>query len=282
MANSNLMQARRNKNDEFYTQLKDIENELQHYRNHFKDKVVYCNADNPKCSQFWRYFYDNFHELGLKKLTATYYGNNAEAFDYDGKDLKRKQLKGNGDFRSEESIALLEESDVVVSNPPFSLFREYIAHLEEHNKDFLIIGSMNAVTYKDVFPLLLNEEIYLGVNYGSFSFDTPVKDIKKGANVAWYTNLQEPHRPLLELTKEYNEELHPKYNDYDIINVDRVVDIPKDYDGVMGVPISFLTKHNPKQFEILGIANTVRWVGYECLTAIGDRNTYQRLLIQRK
>ena len=301
--NSNLHKAKKKKNDEFYTQLSDIENELRHYKEHFRGKVVYCNCDDPYESNFFKYFAMNFNSLGLKKLIATGYATSPVA----GKELSqfedeietpkkqsyaviinkgdvgnnqmnladvkfllkikkntRRKLYGDeqypaGDFRSKESIALLKQADVVVTNPPFSLAREYIKFLEEQKKSFLIIGDLNWITYKEVFPLLKNNQMRLGYN-SIKGFIQPNGNIKKFGNKLWFTNLdiQKRHEKL-DLYKEYNPEDYPKYDNYDAININKVSEIPYDYDGVMGVPITFLSKYNPEQFEITGITlgNTV-------------------------
>lgn len=299
-SNSNLRDAKRNKNDEFYTRLEDVSNELHHYRHHFKNKVVYCNCDDPYVSAFFEYFSKNFEELGLKKLITTCYRNRkagrfseydseqAVKLVYEGgaalsmptiEDATVTPLGGDGDFRSEECIELLAEADIVVTNPPFSLFREYIAQLVEHKKNFLIIGNMNAISYKEVFPLIRENKIWLG--YKSTSSDmyfniTPehekqlVATKKEGsawveidgtiygrlASAIWFTNLDHDkrHRPL-DLYKLYSPEEFPTYDNYDAIEVSRVSDIPEDWDGAMGVPITFLDRYCPEQFEILGITD---------------------------
>ncbi len=301
--NANLWQAKRSKYDEFYTQRSDIEKELRHYTEHFAGKVVYCNCDDPSVSNFFHYFSHKFESLGLKKLIASCYQNQerdlfsrhdserAIWLEYEGnrkggrvpdvEDIGVHEFKGDGDFRSDESIALLEQADIVVTNPPFSLFREYIAQLMEHKKKFLIVGNKNAVTYKEVFPLLMNDKVWLGVtpkgrdmlfgvpdDYAETLLATAregsayriVDGVVKGrlGNAAWFTNLdhKKRHEELL-LWKRYSPEEYPRYDNYDAINVDRVADIPEDWDGPMGVPITFLDKYNPYQFEILD-ANDVR------------------------
>lgn len=290
--NNNLAKAKKNKNDEFYTQLVDIENELKHYKNHFKDKTVYCNCDDPRVSNFFHYFSYNFENLGLKKLITTCYKNqNMELFsqnsseraiylEYNGDkngdkvpnptEIGIKLLKGDGDFRSPESIELLQQADIVVTNPPFSLFREYVAQLVEYNKKFLIIGDQNAIAYKEIFKLIKENKIWLGVdNGGTKWFQVPnhyniktesrkktengIQYFSKGS-IVWFTNLDHDKRhENLILYKTYNEAEYPKYDNYDAINVDKTADIPIDYQGAMGVPITFLDKYNPDQFEILGM-----------------------------
>lgn len=259
--NKNLHKAKNAKNDEFYTQLTDIEKELMHYKEHFKDKIVYCNCDDPEWSNFWKYFHLNFAHLGLKKLIATFYhiGNSVYKMEYTGgndNDISagtKTPLKGNGDFRSEECIETLKESDIVVTNPPFSLFREYVATLIEHNKSFLIIGNLHAITYKDFFPFLQNNLVWTG-NNNVKEFVQPDGSIKKFGNIGWYTNLdiKKRHEKLI-LWKTYDSVSYPKYDNYDAIEVAKVADIPVDYDGVMGVPISFIDKYCPEQFDIIGI-----------------------------
>ncbi|MFJ1438473.1 adenine-specific methyltransferase EcoRI family protein [Capnocytophaga canimorsus] len=289
--NNNLHKAKKGKNDEFYTQLSDIENELKHYMHHFKDKVVYCNCDDPRISNFFHYFSYNFEKLGLKKLIATCYKNqNKDLFsqndseqaiylEYNGDkngdnipnpdEIGIHPLKGDGDFRSKESIELLKQADIVVTNPPFSLFREYVAQLIEYDKKFLIIGSQNAITYKEIFPLIAQNKMWLGYRSGDMKFKVPEYYEERATrfwideegqkwrslgNTCWFTNLDhnKRHEKLI-LYKTYtgNEEDYPKYDNYDAINVDKVADIPMDYDGVMGVPITFLDKYNPEQFEIV-------------------------------
>lgn len=280
MADSNsLRQARRQKKDEFYTQLSDIENELRHYRKHFTGAVVYCNCDDPTVSNFYRYFKLNFHKLGLTKLVTTCYKNQqpnlfsshdmekAVGIEYDGTDEHVFQLVGDGDFRIRECIQLLKQADIVVTNPPFSLFREYVAQLIEHDRKFLIIGHQNAITYKTVFPLIQENILWLGRGFrgGAAHFIAPsyedyatATDRKEGmvrvSGVVWFTNLDyvKRHEDLI-LYKRYSPEEYPKYANYDAINVNKTAHIPVDYEGSMGVPITFLEKHNPDQFEIIGI-----------------------------
>ncbi len=277
--NSNLHAAKAAKNDEFYTQLTDIEKEMAHYREHFRGKVIFCNCDDPTWSNFWRYFHLNFGFLGLKKLIATHYNPEAPTYklEYEGGDDYnieagvRTDLMQNGDFRSDECIELLKECDIVVTNPPFSLFREYVAQLVECEKKFIIIGNINAITYKEFFPLLKNNEVWMGMSIHSGDrefrvpdyYDTRSPSFRQDeygnkyvrvVGVRWYTNLDHPkrHEPLTLFRRYADEpERFPKYDNYDAINVDKTVDIPCDYDGVMGVPISFLDKYCPEQFEIV-------------------------------
>lgn len=340
--NTNLARANREKNDEFYTRLTDIEKELRHYRKHFKGKTILCNCDDPFESNFFKYFVLNFNKLGLKKLIATCYATSAisnkelslskvlgndetkegrpykavvtkiyDATGDGGIDMldvaelfkmgenELTELKEDGDFRSEECLELLKEVDIVVTNPPFSLFREYVATLVEYDKKFIIIGNQNAITYKEIFPLLKDNIIWLGNNNPAPKlFYVPTlleerKNIKKDengdlvatfGNICWFTNLdiKKRHEDLI-LIKKYNEEDYPKYDNYDVINVNKVKDIPYDYEDIMGVPITFIDKYNPEQFEIIGIANSARWIGdLECFTLIDGRKIYNRILIKNK
>jgi len=296
--NRSLAGAKTAKEDEFYTQLSDIERELKHYKKHFKDKVVYCNCDDPRVSAFFHYFSFKFEKLGLKKLITTCYKsqqwdlfsqNDSEQaiyLEYEGdrngnnvpdpEEIGIKPLKEDGDFRSAESIELLKQADVVVTNPPFSLLREYISQLMEYERKFVIIGSGNALTTKDIFPLVKEGKIWLGYGFeaGNAYFKTPNPEafgfakgvynpetgLVKFRNVAWLTNLDlaKRHEDLI-LYKKYDPEKYPTYDNYDAIEVSRIKDIPSDYYGVMGVPFTFLESHNPDQFEILGITKT--WFG---------------------
>ena len=260
-ANANLHKAKDAKNDEFYTQLTDVSKELMHYKQHFKGKTVLCNCDDPTWSAFWKYFHLNFSALGLKKLISTHYDReeatyNMEYTGGDDNDIEvgvKTLLEGNGDFRNKECLDLLDESDIVVTNPPFSLFREYVNVLMEHQKKFIIIGNKNAITYKEFFPVLKNNEVWIGCNSPS-EFSTPDGLTKKlNGLTRWFTNLDinKRHEKLI-LWKNYTPEEYPKYDNYDAINVDKVSEIPCDYDGVMGVPITFFDKYNPEQFEIVG------------------------------
>lgn len=259
--NDNLYRARKAKNDEFYTQLEDVSKEVKHYREYFKDKIVYCNCDDPRWSAFWKYFHLNFSALGLKKLISTHYDENETTYkmEYTGGDDNDidvgviTPLEGNGDFRNQECLDLLDEADIVVTNPPFSLFREYVSALMKHNKRFLIIGNNNAITYKDFFPLLKNGDVWIGYSHPS-EFDTPNGVTKKVIGLCcWFTNLGIAKRPeKLVLRKKYTPEEYPRYDNYDAINVNKIADIPVDYEGVMGVPISIMGKYNPDQFEIVG------------------------------
>ncbi|MCT8761781.1 adenine-specific methyltransferase EcoRI family protein [Glaesserella parasuis] len=285
--NKNLHRANREKNDEFYTRLVDIENELRHYTQHFKDKIIFCNCDDPEESNFFRYFALNFEHLGIKKLIATHFDANEPTYkleidreldlNTDGKidfqDIQRIPLQQNGDFRSPECIEILKQSDIVVTNPPFSLFREYVAQLMEYEKKFVIVGNQNAITYKETFKLIKENKIWLGNKSGDMAFRVPDYYEEKATrywqdetgqkwrslgNICWFTNLDHAkrHEELL-LYKAYSEEEYPKYDNYDAIEVNKVKDIPFDYQGAMGVPITFMDKYNPDQFEILS-ANDFR------------------------
>lgn len=270
MANSSLRSAQRAKNDEFYTRFDDIQVELNHYRDQFKDKVVYCNCDDPAESAFADFFKLNFDYYGLKKLICTRYAKSDLFLKLDGprrigykleitgKDkCEKTDLVGGGDFRSRECIDLLQGADIVCTNPPFSLFREYVHQLMHYHKKFLIIGSINAITYKEFFPLIQNNQVWSGYTKPK-QFINPDGKIEKLGNVQWWTNLDTTKRhELLTLYETYTSDKYPFYTNYDAINVDKTVEIPKDFDGKMGVPISFLDKYNPDQFEIIGYSREV-------------------------
>lgn len=288
-------------NDEFYTQMETIERELSYYKKNFKDKVVYCNSDHYKYSSFFKYFKDNFKSFGLKKLIATNYSKNNNGYKavYDGISLHIERLKEDGDFRSQESIELLKEADLVITNPPFSLFREYIAQLINYKKDFIVLGNINAVTYIDIFPYIRDQKILAGVNFNvSESFLVPMEYSKiiktklnsKGQlvstipNIAWYTTLNHNVEKYIKLTKSFNEEDYKKYDNYDAIEVSKVGDIPKNYEGVMGVPVNFLKDYNPKQFKILGSNRGIKQdnTGYfGRSTYIDGKETYKRIFIKK-
>ena len=288
--NQNLHQAKNAKKDEFYTQLPDIERELHHYQPHFKDKIVYCNCDDPRISNFFHYFSYRFETLGLKQLITTCYKNHhADLFsqhdsehaiylEYNGDkngnrvpdpaEIGIKHLQGDGDFRSPEAIALLKQADIVVTNPPFSLFREFVAQLIEYDKKFVIIGNLNAITYKEIFALIKENRLWLGhMHPEKFMVpdhyekrecrswqDAEGKNWRSLGNACWFTNidLQKRHEDMI-LYKKYTPAEYPTYENYDAINVDKTKDIPYDYAGAMGVPITFLDKHNPEQFEIVAL-----------------------------
>lgn len=318
--NTGLNQANKQKKDEFYTQLSDIENEVRHYKPHFRGKTVLCNCDDPRVSNFFFYFAMNFEALGLRRLITTCYKNqDADLFsrndseqavwlEYwgdkngnrvpDPEEIGIKPLQGDGDFRSQECIELLKQADIVVTNPPFSLFREYLAQLIEYGKQFLIIGNMNAVTYKEVFPLVQANKLWFGasihsgdrefgvppdypLNAAGWRIDEQGNKFIRVKGVRWFTNMDYPHRhePLI-LYRTYSPELYPEYDNYPAINVEKTVDIPVDYDGIMGVPISFLDKYCPEQFEIVGNEYTLdieSGRGY-----INGKRKYSRIFIRRK
>lgn len=309
-SNLSLNKAGLAKDDEFYTNYRDIEKELNHYAKYFKNKIIYCNCDDhygiglgtPK-SQFIKYLADNFEAFGIKKVIATHYEKEKTSKMYildkdntgDGiicwEDIEEIPLKGNGDFRSQECIELLKQADIVITNPPFSLFREYVAQLIEYKKDFLIIGNDNCRTYKEVFPLIKDNKIWCGYNHVK-EFTKPDGTIKKFGNVSWYTNLPTTRRnERIDTGKEYYgfESMYPKYDNYDAINVNKMSDIPTDYDYVMGVPITFIDYYNPAQFEIIGlIAGNIRGLA-GIPSKIGKDGPYingklkfGRILIKRK
>lgn len=326
--NAALNQASRAKEDEFYTKITDIEKELRHYKEHFKDKIIFMNCDDPETSNFWQYFMLNFSVLELKKIIATHYETDKPSYkleysllpDKNGQitfDVIRTPLKQNGDFRSPECIEILKEADIVVTNPPFSLFREYVAQLMEYEKKFLIIGSQNNITYKEIFPLLQHDKIWLGYNSGDMEFTVPdyyepratryreengIKYRSMG-NICWYTNLETEKRfEDLLLYASFDIANYQYFDNYDAINVGKVAEIPMDFYGVMGVPITFLDKYNPNQFEILGITDRQNTSGlrtkkytiddspkYNDLNARGVlkidnayKPVYARILIRRK
>jgi hypothetical protein len=325
--NKSLRKAKNTKEDEFYTQLSDIEKELKHYKNHFRDKFVYCNCDDPRVSNFFHFFSYNFEKLGLKKLIATCYknknfdlfsqndsnesiyleynGDKNENFKPDAEEIGKIKLKGDGDFRSKESIELLKQADIVVTNPPFSLFREYVSQLIEYNKQFLIIGGQNALTYKEIFTLMKENKMWLGYNFGDMAFKVPEyyeprktrfwideqgQKWRSLGNICWFTNLDHSkrHEDII-LYKNFTEEEYPKYDYYNAVNVNKVAEIPIDYKGIMGVPITFMDKYNPNQFEILGFMNTGeenKGIRYENTPhgrpTINGKEIYFRILIKHK
>ena len=342
MKNTDLNSARENKADEFYTQFTDIEKEMVNYKDHFKNKVILCNCDDPRLSNFFKYFALNFNFFGLKKLISVCYKNQdfdlfsqndcekAVYVEYTGSEkdhiptndeLEIKELKGDGDFRSKECIELLKQSDIVITNPPFSLFREYVAQLMKYEKKFIILGNINAITYKEVFPLIQENKLWLGQSIHSgdrefgvpdnyplkasgFRIDDDGKKFIRVKGVRWFSNLdyKDRHENLI-LYETYTPEKYPKYDNYDAIEVSKTSEIPNDYSGWMGVPITFLDKYNPDQFEIIGIAKRgagdpslkskvytkADYPNYSDLNATpvliknGElRNTYPRILIRKK
>lgn len=334
--NDNLHKAKRAKADEFYTQLSDIENECKHYWEHFKGKTILCNCDDPRVSNFFRYFSLKFEDLGLKKLIATcyksnqiemfsqqnseravyieYYGDKNGNRQVDDNELEVKELQGDGDFRSAECIELLKEADIVVTNPPFSLFREYVAQLVAFEKKFLIIGNKNAITYKEIFKLIKENKMWIGSMPMSndLLFRLPkeaseelVNTKKQGSayrivngevlgrsSSIWFTNLdhKKRHEELI-LYKNYTPEEYPKYANYNVIEVSKTAEIPMDYDGVMGVPITFMDKYNPEQFEIIGMAEdngkglsgeAAEWDRLNPHCIINGKAMYKRIFIRKK
>lgn len=299
--NKTLHAAKKGKNDEFYTRIEDIERELGSYTEHFKDKVVFCNCDDPEWSNFWKYFELNFDFLGLKKLVSTHYEKDKPSYkleiirgkDLNGdgkhndKDIVKTPLMQNGDFRSPEAIEILKEADIVVTNPPFSLFREYIAQLIEYGKKFVVVGHQNAVKYKEIFPLIKNNQLWLGKGFkgGAAHFINKhyedyakAGDHKEGmirvSGVTWFTNLDiEKRHQKINFFEKYDVDKYPSYDNYDAINVDKVSEIPHDYTGVMGVPITFLTVYNPDEFEIID--------SLPC-PIINKQAIYTRIIIKRK
>ena len=314
MANEKLNKAKTAKKDEFYTQLVDIENELKHYKQHFKDKVVLCNCDDPRISNFFHYFSYNFEKLGLKKLITTCYKNQerdlfslneseqAIWLEYlgdknnnrvpDPEEIGIHYFKGDGDFRSAECIELLKQADIVVTNPPFSLFREYVAQLMKYEKKFVIVGHQNAIHYKEIFPLIKENKIWLGYGFkgGAGHFISKYEDTATAGDhrqgmirvsgVNWFTNLEIPkrHEDLI-LYKIYNSEEYPKYDNYNAININKTSDIPMNYYDTMGVPITFLDKYNPNQFEIIGTStmNMSKGAPY-----VNGKRIYERIIIRRR
>ena len=303
--NTNLHSAKKAKNDEFYTQLSDIEKEMAHYKDFFKGKIVYCNCDDARESNFFQYFTLNFEYLGLKKLITTGYKENGKGvklvyegdkngnFMADDEEIVVTELEGSGDFRSEECIELLKECDVVVTNPPFSLFREYVAQLMKYGKKFLIIGNKNAITYKDIFPYIKNNELWLGITNPD-EYRLPNGEITQSVKglCRWFTNIPHNRRNAeLDLYKKYSTDEYPKYDNYDAIEVSKVTDIPMDYEGAMGVPITFLDKYCPTQFEIIwttdrggdGMLDELKLphTRYDA-PVINGKGLYKRIFIRRK
>lgn len=323
--NAGLRKADGAKNDEFYTQLCDIERELSHYKQHFKGKTIFCNCDDPRISNFFKYFALNFNEFGLKKIITTCYknqdvdlftqnecekavyieytGNPGDPTSTDFSSIEVKELKNDGDFRSQECIELLKQADIVVTNPPFSLFREYVAQLMQYEKKFIIIGNQNALSYKEIFPLVKNNKLWLGYGFkgGAAHFiNTHYEDYAAAGNhkegmirvsgVVWFTNLdiKKRHEELV-LYKKYSPEEYPKFDNYDAINVNKTSDIPLDYDGLMGVPITFFDKYNPDQFEIVdGIGrysilnNEETKAAGKYLSMVNGKAMYFRIIIKRR
>ncbi len=296
-----LAKSKKEKNDEFYTQLTDIEKEMKYFRKVFENKTVFCNCDDPEYSNFWKYFSLNFDHLKLKKLMATHFDKEKKSYflemyrDAAGVHTDIKTLEQNGDFRSPECVELLKEADIVCTNPPFSLFREYVAQLMEYNKKFIILGNQNAISYKEIFPLIKKNKLWYGASIHSGGVDFRMPDdyedysekvfIKDGhhyinlSGIRWFTNIDYPQRhEEYVLYKNYSPEEYPKYDDYDAINVNKSCDIPLDYYEKIGVPISFLDKYCPDQFEIIGLMNSFD-IG---IPRINGKALYARLVIKRK
>ena len=301
MSNSNLTKAKKEKNDEFYTQYIDIEKELQHYN--IEGKIIYCNCDNPHYSNFYKYFKDKFNTHKIKHLYCTGYNKDGNGYyaEYNGTEETIKTLNGNGSFESDECINILKIADVIITNPPFSLFRDYVKQLMDYNKKFLIIGNQNAITYKEIFPYIKNNELWLGLSMNGSNrwFQAPDDyEVKENAagykvidgkkyyfvnGVTWFTNMPhiKPNKSII-LTKTYNPIDYPHFDNYDAINVDKVKDIPMDYEGVMGVPTTFLYKYNPSQFEIVGLDRYVEDnPKYGHRFTINGKETYARILIKK-
>ena len=292
--NSNLHTAKKAKNDEFYTRYDDIEAEVMKYRKYFRDKVVYLPCDDPieKKSEFWSFFVNNFDAFGIKKLIATYYNENGKTYKFwidrdttNGGDIQQEDLAGDGDFRSPECVEILRECDIVCSNPPFSLMKEFLPLILKYNKQFLVIGPLTAITYKKIFPYVLEKRIWAGYN-NVRHFKDPEGNDRTMGNTFWYTNL--PNRSLTNeiiLTKKYDSSKYDVFDERpDIINVNRVVDIPANYDGLMGVPISFFQgKYNPNQFEIVGKIDKGSDSDFDfCKPFVNGVKKFIRLVIRRK
>lgn len=292
--NSNLHRAKKAKNDEFYTRYEDIEAEVMKYRKYFRDKVVYLPCDDPieKKSEFWSFFVNNFDAFGIKKLIATYYNENGKTYKFwidrdttNGGDIHQEDLAGDGDFRSPECVEILRECDIVSTNPPFSLMKEFLPLILKYNKQFLVIGPLTAITYKKIFPYVLEKRIWAGYN-NVRHFKGPEGDDRTMGNTFWYTNL--PNRSLTDeivLTKKYDSSKYDVFDERpDIININRVADIPTNYDGLMGVPISFFQgKYNPNQFEIVGKIDNGSDSDFDfCKPFVNGVEKFKRLVIRRK
>lgn len=324
--NTYLQSAKNTKNDEFYTPLEEIEREMFNYQEQFSDKVVLCNCDDPYESDFCKFFIYNFNRFNLKKLICTSYGGSKLVNEFmscdnkgyvfqvekvDGKiledksykqiidELKVERLTGNGDFASKECVQLMKEADIIVTNPPFSLFRQFISLIFYYHKKFLIIGNMNAITYKEVFPYVQNNEAWLGYHNGDMAFRVPADSEPRNTrfwidetgqkwrslgNAMWFTNLDVAYRhKFMELREKYSPAKHPHFDNYDAIYVSRVADIPNDYNGIMAVPLTILNKYNPEQFEIVGEANHGSDNPYDLFKpTVNGKYTFKRILIKRK
>ena len=292
--NKKLNNAIKNKNDEFYTLLKDVEKELDIHKDFFRDKIVYCNCDNPKFSNFFKYFFDNFERLQLKELIVSYKEEEQGfylIYNRSNKELKLKKLEENGDFRSDECIDLLKKSDIVVTNPPFSLFKEFINLLLEEKKYFLIIGNSNALSFKKILENIKANKIRLGINCVRWFF-SPNGDLCEGARSFWYTNLDIKQKyQRLNVSKSYSTTKYLEYDNYKAIEISKTKDIPYDFEGIMGVPITFLSKYNPEQFEIIGADYQVKdgelshiankeWKGKLDRAYLNGKRLYSRIFIK--
>jgi hypothetical protein len=299
-----LTSARKSKNDEFYTQMPDIELECNHYKKDFYNKVIYCNCDNPYESNFYKYFVSHFNEFNIKKVIATCYIENSNGICaiYDGVETIYN-LNGDGDFRSDECIKFIEECDILVTNPPFSLFRDYINLVMKYNKKFIVIGNMNAIKYKEIFPHIIENKMWIGYGFNmSMIFKTlypnlldanrkyvkskgydPDDNFVKTPSIAWYTNIEiDRRKEKLVLTETYSPDKYDKFSNYDAINVNKVSDIPCDYNEIIGVPITFLNKHNPEQFKLIGVANHGKDNKYDLFAPIVNGiDIYTRILIKK-
>ena len=285
MSNVNLNNAKEKKNDEFYTLMEDIEKELPLYKKHFEGKVVYCNCDNPNISNFFKYFVDNFSELKIKKLYATGYRANSNGIkgEYDGTTVKITEMNGNGSFCSEEALELFEESDIIVTNPPFSLWRLYFEQVQTYNKKFLILGSILGIVTEKAFPYLVENKVWVGQNIVK-RFRKPDGSYQDIGNVMWFTNLEfDKQYTKLNLSKHFSPEEYPKIDNSDIINVNKSKDIPIDYDGIMAVPVSFLRFYNPNEYELLGGCFHKQNGKYDLSTPkVNGKDLFKRLAIRRR
>lgn len=296
--NKNLNKAKKDKDDEYYTKLSDIENEINHYKDFFSGKTVYCNCDDPEWSSFFIYFKINFKILNLKKLITTHYTKNKEIdkayklecieiFNENGIAIEKKTyLTGDGDFRSNECVELLKESDIVCTNPPFSLFIEYITQLIHYKKDFLIIGNFNSVSCKPIFKLIKENKIWIGVNKRNMQFYRNIEHTEaKKVNACWFTNIKHKKRNKdIILWQTYNTNRNKTYDNYDAINVDKAAEIPVDFNGKMGVPITFLENYNPTQFEIIGIDRelTEQTNGNPTRFYVEKKEKFARIVIKKR
>ena len=279
--NQSLNTAQAEKNDEFYTRYEDIAAEVEHYKHHFKGKVVACNCDDPRWSNFSKFFKDHFEELELRGLISLFKGSDAYVETVGSKEGSRLyKLAGDGDFRNEETQEYLAQADIVVTNPPFSLFRDYVEQLLNLEKKFLVIASENAISYERFFPFLRDEKVWLGCTKPKV-FRRPDGSQQTFGNICWYTNMDmaRRHKPL-EMVESYSPEMHPSYSNIDAIEVGRVKLMPKDWDGMMGVPVSYLAKHCPDQFEIVG--NDTALASNNDRGVVHGKRKYARIIIRRR